>query len=111
MTHHAETHLYTFAVALTQFDAIKPSNLEGVRLKALAHGFTEGDILAVNIDPQTYIKTGRYNGEAAYRHELGATPNHHDGTTRPTWEQLPDYAKRSWCGAFVRLDQNGGRSQ
>jgi len=55
---HWETHLYTYAVMLTQGDAIKPENLAGVRAKAARHGHTEGELLLVEADPLKYIKTG-----------------------------------------------------
>ena len=55
---HWETHLYTYAVMLAQGDKIKPRNLAGVRAKAMRHGHTEAECMAVETDPQNYIKTG-----------------------------------------------------
>jgi hypothetical protein len=55
---HWETHLYTFAVAMTQGDKIKPENLQGVRVKAIKHGHTEAECLAVEYNPQHYVTTG-----------------------------------------------------
>ena len=55
---HWETHLYTFAVAFTQGDKIKPENLQGVRRKAIKHGHTEAECLRVEQNPQHYITTG-----------------------------------------------------
>ncbi|MFY0633666.1 MAG: hypothetical protein JXQ91_07635 [Vannielia sp.] len=55
---HWETHLYTFAVMLTQGDRIKPENLAGVRAKAKMRGHTEGDCQLVERDPQAFIRDG-----------------------------------------------------
>lgn len=60
MLRHWETHLYTFAVALTQGPRIKPDNLAGMRAKAIAKGHTEGECLCVERDPAHYIRTGRF---------------------------------------------------
>ena len=59
MTKHFETHLYTFAVALTQGPAILPANLAGIRAKALMHGHTEAECSGVEANPQAYIRDGR----------------------------------------------------
>lgn len=56
---HWQTHLYTYAVMLTQGDAIKPENLAGVRAKALRHGHTPLEVVSVELDPQAYIRTGK----------------------------------------------------
>lgn len=55
---HWETHLYTYAVALTQGDKVKRENLEGMRLKAIKHGHSEAECRAVCYNPQAYISTG-----------------------------------------------------
>ena len=55
---HWETHLYTFAVMLTQGGRIKAENLAGVRVKAIRQGHTEAECMAVETDPQNYINTG-----------------------------------------------------
>jgi hypothetical protein len=59
MPNHWETHLYGYAVALTQGAKIKPENLEGMRAKAIRHGHTEGACMLVEANPQQYISTGR----------------------------------------------------
>lgn len=59
MTKHFETHLYTFAVALTQGHAILPANLAGMRAKALMHGHTEAECSGIEANPQAYITDGR----------------------------------------------------
>lgn len=56
---HWETHLYTYAVALTQGDKIRPENLSGMRDKAIRHGHTEGECQRVEADPAYWIRTGR----------------------------------------------------
>ncbi len=58
MTPHWETHLYTYAVCLTQGDKIKPENLEGIRAKAINHGHTENECLLVEADPSAYVRDG-----------------------------------------------------
>lgn len=58
MTPHWETHLYTYAVCLTQGEKIKPENLEGIRAKAIKHGHTEGECLLVEADPTAYVRDG-----------------------------------------------------
>lgn len=55
---HWETHLYTFAVALTQGDKIKPENLEGMRRKAIRHGHSAAECTYVERNAQLYIATG-----------------------------------------------------
>ena len=55
---HWETHLYTFAVALTQGEKIKPENLQGVRDKAIRHGHTEAECVFVEQNAQLYIAKG-----------------------------------------------------
>lgn len=55
---HWETHLYGFAVALTQGAKIKPENLQGMRDKALRHGHTEAECLFVEQNAQLYIAKG-----------------------------------------------------
>lgn len=55
---HWETHLYTFAVALTQGAAIKPENLKGMRAKAIRKGHTEGECQIVEADPLAYVRDG-----------------------------------------------------
>ena len=55
---HWETHLYTYAVMLTQGDKIRPENLAGVRKKALRFGHTERECCAVERNAQRYISTG-----------------------------------------------------
>ena len=32
----------------------------------------------------------------AYGADVGARPDYHDGTARPAWERLADYARASW---------------
>ena len=59
MKRHYETHLYTYAVALTQGAAIRPENIIGIRAKAVKH-HSEGAALCVEIDPLYFIKTGDY---------------------------------------------------
>ncbi len=56
--YHWETHLYTYAVAVTQGAKIRPENLEGMRRKALNHGHTEGECIAVAANPSPYIRSG-----------------------------------------------------
>lgn len=56
---HWETHLYTYAVALTQGGKIKPENLAGMRRKAIKHGHSEGECLCVERAPSHYIQTGQ----------------------------------------------------
>lgn len=63
MTHpkrHYETHLYTYAVALTQGARIAPENLAGMRAKAILNGHTEGECLCVAKDAGHYIRTGNF---------------------------------------------------
>lgn len=55
---HWETHLYTYAVALTQGDRIKPENLAGMRAKAIKHGHTEADCAFVESNTRLYIAKG-----------------------------------------------------
>lgn len=57
---HYETHLYTYAIALTQGSAIRPDNLAGMRAKAIAKGHTEGECLCVERNPSHYIRTGAF---------------------------------------------------
>jgi hypothetical protein len=57
---HYETHLYTFAVCLTQGAKITPKNLQGIRAKAIHHGHTEGECQCVERNPQKYISTGDF---------------------------------------------------
>lgn len=57
---HYETHLYTYAVALTQGAAIRPDNLANMRTKAIRNGHTEGECLCVARNPQHYIATGKF---------------------------------------------------
>lgn len=35
-------------------------------------------------------------GQAAYEAERASWPRYHDGTFRPAWGALPDYARASW---------------
>lgn len=58
MTPHWETHLYTYAVCLTQGDKIRPENLRGIRAKAIKHGHTEGECVLVEADPMEYVRDG-----------------------------------------------------
>lgn len=58
MTRHWETHLYTYAVALTQGAAILPEKLQGMRQKAISHGHTEGECQIVEADPMEYVQEG-----------------------------------------------------
>ena len=60
---HWETHLYGFAVALTQGEKIKPENLQGMRDKAIRHGHTELECLFVEQNTQLYIAKGISNHE------------------------------------------------
>lgn len=57
---HWESMLYTYAVALTCGDRIKPENLAGMRRKALRMGHTEGECLCVELDPAFYVRTGQF---------------------------------------------------
>jgi hypothetical protein len=59
LARHWETHLYTYAVALTQGDRITPDNLAGMRRKAIAHGHTDRDCQSVETNSSTFIKTGK----------------------------------------------------
>lgn len=59
MEKHWETHLYTYAVALTQGSSILPENLAGMRRKAVKH-HSEGAALCVERDPAYFIRTGNY---------------------------------------------------
>ena len=58
---HWETHLYGFAVALTQGKKIKPENLQGMRDKAIKHGHTEEECVFVEGNAQLYIAKGVSN--------------------------------------------------
>ncbi|MEM9128318.1 MAG: hypothetical protein AAGA97_01175 [Pseudomonadota bacterium] len=58
MTNHWETHLYTYAVCLTQGAKIHPENLAGIRAKAIKHGHTEGECLIVEADPMQFVRDG-----------------------------------------------------
>lgn len=58
---HWETHLYSFAVALTQGKKIKPENLQGMRDKAIKHGHTEEECVFVEGNAQLYIAKGVSN--------------------------------------------------
>lgn len=55
---HWETHLYTYAVALTQGYKIKPENLAGMRAKAINHGHTEAECVFVEHNTHLYIAKG-----------------------------------------------------
>jgi hypothetical protein len=35
-------------------------------------------------------------GQIAYEEDVRRKPNHHDGTSRPAWDQLSDVAQWSW---------------
>lgn len=61
MTPHWETHLYTYAVCLTQGPKIKPENLAGIRAKAILRGHTEGECQLVEADPMEYVRDGFKN--------------------------------------------------
>lgn len=53
-----ETHLYTYAVALTQGLAIRSENLKGIRAKAIKEqGY--GTVLLLELDPSHFISTGK----------------------------------------------------
>lgn len=54
---HWETHLYTYAVALTQGIKIRPDNLAGIKAKAVKEQGL-GTVLLLELDPQYFIKTG-----------------------------------------------------
>lgn len=58
MTNHWETHLYTYAVCLTQGEKIRPENLAGIRAKAIRYGHTEDECQIVEADPMSFIKDG-----------------------------------------------------
>ena len=53
-----ETHLYTFAVAVSQGDNIKPENLAGMRRKAINNGHSEADCQFVVDNNKLYISKG-----------------------------------------------------
>lgn len=112
MTHtrHYESHLYSYAVALTQGDRIAPDNLKKLRAKAARHHFTEGDLQAVEADPELYIQTGLYNGPLCYAMDVEKRPNYHDGTPRRKWGELDEVQRQSWRGAFVRINERGQRA-
>ena len=55
---HWETHLYTYAVALTQGQHIKPENLAGMRRKAIKNGHSETECLFVQENTTLYISKG-----------------------------------------------------
>jgi hypothetical protein len=42
------------------------------------------------------IRRRKETGREDYERDLAATPNYHDGTQRPSWDQLSDLAKWSW---------------
>ena len=65
MKRHWETHLYTFAVALTQGEKIKPENLAGMRRKAIKGGHTEGECQLVEANPLHFVRTGQLADAAA----------------------------------------------
>lgn len=56
-----ETHLYTYAVVLTQGDNIKPENLAGMRRKAINNGHTEAECIFVQENTKLYITNGTLN--------------------------------------------------
>lgn len=56
---HWETHLYTYAVALTQGTAIRPENLEGMKKKAVKEQGL-GIVLLLELDVMHFIKTGGF---------------------------------------------------
>lgn len=58
---HWETHLYGFAVALTQGKKIRPENLQRMRDKAIKHGHTEEECVFVEGNTQFYIAKGVSN--------------------------------------------------
>jgi hypothetical protein len=35
-------------------------------------------------------------GQLAYEADCAIEPNYHDGTLRPTWDRMPEYARWSW---------------
>lgn len=55
---HWESHLYTYAVALTQGAAITPENLTGMKNRAKSNGHTEEECRAVEAEPQKFIQDG-----------------------------------------------------
>lgn len=69
---HWETHLYTYAVALTQGDKITPDNLAGMRAKAIKHGHTEADCAFVESNTRLFIAKGVLASEPE-RENVGVT--------------------------------------
>jgi|GEM_PF-6030467 len=55
---HWETHLYSYAVALTQGDKIKPKNLAALKKKAINHGHSEQECRLVETHTNHYIANG-----------------------------------------------------
>lgn len=72
MKRHYETHLYTYAVALTQGDRIRPENLAGMRAKA-AKEKGLGMVLLVELDPQHFIATGETTTPQIAREKAAGT--------------------------------------
>jgi hypothetical protein len=72
MKNHWQTHLYTYAVALTQGDKIKPENLEGTRAKAVKEKGL-GMVLLVELDPQHFIATGQTTTPQVVRDKAAGT--------------------------------------
>jgi len=55
---HWETHLYTYAVSYANRARIVPENLAKIRKKAINHGHTEAQCLAVETDTSRFIILG-----------------------------------------------------
>lgn len=72
MKNHWDTHLYTYAVALTQGDKIRPENLEGMRGKAVKEKGL-GVVLLVQLDPHHFIATGETTTPQVQRDKAAGT--------------------------------------
>jgi len=82
---HWETHLYTYAVALTQGDKIRPENLAGTRAKAIKEQGL-GIVLLLELDPQLYISTGKTTSPSARQEATSATaPHDPEAELRALW--------------------------
>lgn len=69
---HFETHLYTYAIALSQGNKITPENLQGMREKAIWNGHSEDNCRFVEVHNQAYIKDGTLSWEKV----SDQAPNH-----------------------------------
>jgi len=45
-------------------------------------------------------------GQIDYEADVAARPLYHDGKPRPTWDDLDDLARWSWCRHMARAHQS-----